>query len=455
MNDGRIMPQSLESEQATLGAMLMEPRAVAEAMDIISGEMFWRELHRTIFTAISTLATKNSSADLFAVTEELRRKNQLEDVGGAGYLTALIEACSSAANITNYAKVVKETFIQRELLKASEKIAADVYGKEFSISELLDNSEQRVLDVSRHQLTAEPDVLADLVQAQRVRLVEAVRNPHGNKGITSGIPLLDKMTGGWKSDQLITIAAASSMGKSALASQLAYTALKATKRPVIIFSLEMSKEQWVDRMLSSVAGVNGFQLRNGSLSEEEWLRVDKVQDEFAALPMHIVDIPALTTREIKAQVRRIAMLHGQPALICVDYLQIAEPGERIKEERLRVTQMVRDFKNLARQIKSPVLCLSQISRAVSQRENKRPTLSDLRETSAIEAESDVVVFIYRPSYYKAKEQTVNKWQQEAEEENDEIIVGKQRNGPTGIVPVRFVPEYTRFENLALGYGQGN
>jgi replicative DNA helicase len=196
--------------------------------------------------------------------------------------------------------------------------------------------------------------------------------------------------------------------------------------------------------------VEGHRLRNGRMIEDEWRRIDNVQRQIMALPMHIIDTPAMTSGEIKAQSRRLRAIHGTPALVVIDYLQIAEPAERQKEERLRVTQMVRDFKNLARHLEAPVLCLSQLSRGVNQRENKRPMLSDLRETSAIEAESDVVLFVYRPAYYQPKHRDNSGWVNDEAPEPDEVIVGKQRNGPTGVVPVKFVAEFARFESLETG-----
>lgn len=449
METERITPQSLEGEQSTLGAMMVDTDAIVEAMEHLTPEMFYREIHKNIFTAIVDIFERGTPVDVFAINDELRLRGQLEAIGSSNYLFACIEACPSSANIASYIKPVKRTFIERQVLKAGEAMAKDVHSGEYSTDQLLERSESRVMEVGKHQLTAEPFQLSDLVAAQRERVIFAANNPDAGKGTPSGFYDLDKMTGGFKPSELITIAGMSSMGKSALASQIAFNALQATGRPVIVFSLEMSKEQWLDRMTSAESRIEGWKIRTGNLEPEEWERLDAMQTHFAGLPMHIIDTPAMTTREIKAQCRRLAALYGTPALIVIDYLQIAEPSERIKEERLRVTQIVRDFKNLARQIEAPVVCLSQLSRAANSRENKRPVLSDLRETSAIEAESDAVAFVYRPSYYKPKGEN-QKWVTEVDDEPDEIILGKQRNGPTGIVQVKFVPEYARFENLARG-----
>lgn len=444
-SENRKTPQANEAEQGALGACLRDATAAGEAIEVLTVEMF-RSLHRPLWRVICDLDAKGEPVDIISVGEELNRRGQMQEIGGAGYLLALREACDTPRNVLSYARRVKDAYVKRSILEANKVSSDDVYSGDYSPDELIERQEARLLELSRHQVQAEANALPDLVAAQRERILTAARNPGKQNGTPTGFPDLDRMLGLMKPSELITIAGQSSMGKSALASQIAFNAARLTRRPVIVFSLEMSKEQWLDRMMGAESSIEGHKLRNGILDDAEWQRLDAMQNFFSGLPMHIVDTPALTTREIKAQCRRIGSKHGTPALIVVDYLQIAEPSERIKEERLRVTQIVRDFKNLARQIEAPVIDLSQLSRAPSQRENKRPQLSDLRETSAIEAESDAVLFVYRPSYYKPKNE-VKEW---GVEEADEIIVGKQRNGPTGIVPVRFRDEYARFENLAAG-----
>jgi replicative DNA helicase len=441
----QITPQAREAEQSVLGSMLMARGAIVEASEKLTSEMFFRANHQSIWDVIIHLH-QFGEVDLINVCEELRRRGKLDEVGGPAYLTALVESCPSAANIVEYIKPVKEAFILRKYIIAAEQIKNDAFSTLYTADELTARCEKMVMDLGRYQLTAEPHEIDSLIADQRARIMEAARNPNGVTGVLSGFPDLDKLTNGFRASELITVAGASAMGKSALASQISSHVLKTSNRPVIIFSLEMSKEQWMDRMVSAEARVEGHSLRNGRMQQDEWTRVNQVQTEYAKLPMHVVDIPALTTAEIKAQSRRIAAMHGTPALIVIDYLQIAEPAERIKEERIRVTQMVRDFKNLARQIDCPVMCLSQLSRALATRENKRPTLSDLRETSAIEAESDVVLFIYRPSYYVKQKHD----DYDGEAEFDEIIIGKQRNGPVGTVPVKFISDYARFDNAAMG-----
>lgn len=444
----QVIPQSLESEQGTLGAMIIEPDAIVEASEIVTAEMFKRPLHQKIFAAILALHDRNVDVNLITLVEELRDKGNLEEVGGAAYLGHLEDACPNTRIVSTYAHVVKSKFVLRELLKASEGIKKDVFGCEGDVDAVVEKSERRLQDVGKSLVDSVSFALSDLVAAQRERIFKAAQNPQGSKGVPSGFYDLDKLTNGFKPSQLITVAGMSSMGKSAFASQIAYNTLKLTKRPVFVFSLEMDKEQWIDRMVASEARINGFDIENGTMTPGEWDRLTEQQEIFAKLPMFVVDTPAMTTREIKAQCRRLASLHGVPALIVVDYLQIAELAEKTDQERIRVTRMIKDFKNLARIIKAPVICLSQLTRSVNTRENKRPTLSDLRETSAIEAESDVVLFVYRPSYYKAPNEQKNEWVNDIVDEPDEIIIGKQRKGPRGgIVPVKFIPEYARFENL--------
>lgn len=447
MNDTSIF-NSLDGEQGTLGAMLMEPDAVSEAMDILSGVEFYREMHRKTWDVIVKLYNAGTDIDLITVGEELRIHGELDSVGGFSYLTALIEACPSAANVAAYAQPVKDTYLLRCVVKAGEDMIRDVKSQEFGVDDILARCEKRVMDISRDQTQAKASTLSELVERQVERVIHAAENPGDRTGVETGFVDLDRQINRFKPGELIVVAGNTGMGKSTLASGIATHVCKATRLPVFVFTMEMNEDMWLDRMVCAEAGINGQDLANGLLStQQQWEDLKTAQALFAELPMIVVDTPGMTTASIRAQSRRLAAIHGTPALVVIDYLQIANIAEKCENERIRVTRMIVDLKNLARQIEAPVVCLSQITREAEKRDDKRPRNSDLRETGAIEAESDVVLFVHRPSYYKRKMAAELGKEYNEPDEPDEIIIGKQRSGPAGIIiPVRFASEYARFEN---------
>jgi len=448
----RITPQSLEAEQSTLGAMLMERDAVARTVELLTADDFYRELHRKIFTAIVTLFDKGEPADLITVVEELRRKGQLGEDGPA-YLTALIEACPSAANVESYAKVVSEKSILRKLLTASGEISNLAYGEVDDVNDLVDQAERKIFEIGSKRLRSDgfthikPLLMSayDQIEHQFQRRGEATGTP-------TGFYDLDDITSGLQPTDLIIVAARPSMGKTALCLNIAHHIALKERLPVAVFSLEMSKEQLVQRLICSEAKINSRDLRRGFLQDQDWHRVTNAVNNLYQAPIFIDDTPGVSTFEMRAKARRLTAEYGQLGLIVVDYLQLAHHAGKNENRVQEISEIARSFKSMARELKVPLIALSQLSRAVEQREDKRPILSDLRESGSIEAEADIVAFIYRPSYYKNKlyKQDGNDpgpSEPDPDEGIAEVIIGKQRNGPVGTVRLGFEPEFARFTNL--------
>ena len=450
----RITPQSLEAEQSTLGAMMMERDAIARAIELLTAEDFYRELHRKIFTVIVTLFDKGEPVDMITVGESLRNRGQLEEVGGAAYLQALIEACPSAANVESYAKAVSEKSVLRQLLSATEQISGWAYGEVEDVNEVVDQSEKKIFEIGSKRLRDGFSHIKPLLMAAYDQIERQFQRKGQATGISTGFADLDDITSGLQATDLIIVAARPSMGKTALCLNIAhYVALRGDRLPVAIFSLEMSKDQLVQRLISSEAQINSRDLRRGTLQESDWHRVTNAVNNLYRAPIFIDDTPSASTFEMRAKARRLMAEHGQLGLIVVDYLQLCRSSGKPENRVQEISDIARSLKSMARELKVPMVALSQLSRAVEQREDKRPILSDLRESGSIEAEADVVAFIYRPSYYKHK---LHKKDGDApmpsEPDPDdgiaEVIIGKQRNGPTGTVRLGFQPEFARFTNLA-------
>jgi replicative DNA helicase len=450
----RLTPQTLEGEQSTLGAMLMDRDAIARVVELLNAEDFYRENHRKIFNALVTLFDRGEPVDLITVVEELRRRNHLEDIGGAAYLTALIEACPSSANVDSYAKAVGEKSTLRQIIRATEEIAGWTYGEVDDVNELVDKSEKRIFEIGSRRMKdgfapIKPILMHayDQIERQFQRKGEAT-------GISTGFHDLDEITSGLQPTDLLIIAARPSMGKTALVMNIAHHIALHDRLPVAIFSLEMSKEQLVQRLICSEAAINSRDLRRGYLQDSDWHRVTNAVNNLYQAPIFIDDTPGASTFEMRAKARRLMAEHGQLGLIVVDYLQLAHFAGKNENRVQEISEIARSFKSMARELKVPLIALSQLSRAVEQREDKRPILSDLRESGSIEAEADVVAFIYRPSYYKNKiykkdgGPTPPSNEPDPDEGIAEVIIGKQRNGPTGTIRLGFQSEFARFTNLA-------
>jgi len=454
----RIPPQNLEAEQAVLGSMLIERAAVEKAAEIIKPEDFYRDAHRYIFEAMLALAERDEPVDLITLPDELKARNAFDQVGGFLYLQNLMEAPSTAANIDHYARLVEEKSILRRLLDAGTQIQGLAYAEYDGIDDVVDRAERLVFDVGQRRIGQFFHHLRPLLDEE----LDRIEKRYENKGITTGrmTPFkdLNYMTSGLQPSDLIIVAARPSMGKTALTVQMAqYIALE-EKLPVAIFSLEMAKEQLVTRMICSEAKVDGHRLRTGFLQDDDWVRVGNGIGRLAEAPIYIDDTPDISALEMRAKCRRLKAEQGGLGLIVVDYLQLMRSSKRTENRNQELSDIARACKTLARELKVPIVALSQLSRAVESRNDKRPMLSDLRESGAIEAEADIVMFIYRDAYYKMKEavdaevEVQPQHQGEERVEEAEIIIAKQRNGPTGHVKVAFLPRYARFDELDLSHG---
>ena len=449
----RIPPQNLEAEQAVLGSMLIEKQAIEKAAEILKPEDFYRDAHRHIFEAMLAVAAQDEPVDLITLTDELRNRGQFDLVGGFLYLQNLMDAPSTAANIEYYARLVEEKSILRKLLDAGTQIQGLAHAEFDVVDDVIDRAERIVFEVGQKRMGQFFFALRPLLDEE----LDRIEKRYENKGITTGrmTPFddLNYMTAGLQPSDLIIVAARPSMGKTALTVQMAQFVAMNEKLPVAIFSLEMSKEQLVTRMICSEAKVDAHRLRTGYLQADDWQRVGEGISRLAEAPVYIDDTPDVSAMEMRAKCRRLQSEHGL-GLVMIDYLQLMRSHKKTENRNQEISEIARAIKGLARELKVPVIALSQLSRAVESRPDKRPMLSDLRESGAIEAEADIVMFIYREAYYKAKEaiEAEDQQKQQGEEgderiEEAELIIAKQRNGPTGRVNVGFIPHYARFVNL--------
>ena len=460
----RIPPQNLEAEQAVLGSMLIERPAVERAAEVLKPEDFYRDAHRYIFEAMLALAERDQPVDLITLEEELRSRSQIDNVGGFTYLRNLMDAPATAANVEHYARLVEEKAILRRLMAAGTDIQGLAFAEFDSVNEVIDRAERIVFDIGQKRMGQNFAALRPLLDEE----LDRIEKRYENKGTTTGrqTPFddLNYKTAGLQPSDLIIVAARPSMGKTSLSMQLAqYIAMK-EKLPVAIFSLEMSKEQLVTRMICSESKVDAHRLRTGFLQSEDWQRVGDGIARLSEAPIFIDDSPDISAMEMRTKCRRLKAEQGDLGVILIDYLQLMRSHKKTENRNQEISEIARSCKSLARELKVPVIALSQLSRAVESRPDKRPMLSDLRESGAIEAEADIVMFIYREAYYKMKEavtadaemekdKQTQDWQERDREKLEvaELIIAKQRNGPTGAVRVGFLPHYARFENLAKDY----
>jgi len=387
---------------------------------------------------ILELEEKGRPADLVTVTETLRQQGRLEDVGGLAYVTTLAQSVPTAANVEYYARIVEEKSILRRLIREATRIIQNSYEAADEAAAILDEAEQGILRISQYRNNSGFVPIKDLISAAYDRIEYLYQNKGGVTGIPTGFKDLDRLTAGLQPSDLIIIAARPSMGKTSFALNVALHVALEVKIPVAIFSLEMSREQLILRMLSSEAGIDGQRLRTGFLDEEDWLLLTTAMARLSEAPIFIDDTPNLTVMDIRAKARRLVQERGQ-ALILLDYLQLVNSRRAVENRQQEITEISRGLKALARELQVPVVALSQLSRAVEQRQDKRPVLSDLRESGAIEQDADVVAFIYRDEYYNP----------DTEKKGiAEIIIGKQRNGPTGLVQLAFLKDSMRFRDLS-------
>lgn len=456
----RIPPQSLEMEQATLGSMLIDRSAIEKAAEILKPEDFYREAHRIIFEAILSLVARDEPVDLLTVQEQLRLQEVLESVGGTSYLLQLMNSVVTPSNVDHYAKTVEEKAILRRLIGAAAEIQTLAHSEYEDIAEVVDGAERAVFGVAQRRIGAYFTPMRPLISSVFEQIEHRSENKDATTGLATPFDDLNYMTAGLQPSDLVIVAARPSMGKTSLALGMGQYAAIRHNLPVAVFSLEMSKEQLCIRMICSEARVDAHRLRTGYLVDDDWRRVGDGCSRLSEAPIFIDDSPDTSALEMRAKCRRLKAEHGL-GMVIVDYLQLMRGHRRTENRTQEIGEIARALKSLARELKVPVVALSQLSRAVEQRPDKRPMLSDLRESGSIEAEADVVVFIYRDAYYKLKE-SVDSVEEEAEKEERrqrgeelveeaELIIAKQRNGPTGKISVAFQKQYTRFDNLAKEY----
>ena len=437
--DTKIPPQSIDAEMSLLGAILIDSEVMSDVSDKVRPIDFYDKRHHTIFEAMVRLYEKHQPVDLLTLTEALKAKKKIKDVGGASYLTEITNYVPTAAHAVAYAEMVRTKAIRRRLIKASTDIAELGYNEEKTVQELLEQAEADLFSVSDASLKQDLIALEHILNESFDRIEELHRNKGSLRGTSTGYRDVDAKTAGLQKSDLIILAARPAMGKSTFASNLAYNVATHSKQAVLFFSLEMSKEQLVDRMLAEASGVDAFNIRTGNLSEDDFSKLSDAMGEMAEAPIYIDDTPGLSVLEMRTKARREA--HNRPlGLIVVDYLQLMQPtgrssdGNRVQE----VSEISRGLKLIARELDVPVIALSQLSRSVESRNPQIPQLADLRESGSIEQDADIVMFLYREDYYNPD--TDN-------QHITDLIIAKHRNGPTGKIQLYFHPEQLRFMSL--------
>ncbi|TFE01455.1 replicative DNA helicase [Jeotgalibacillus salarius] len=434
----RMPPQNIEAEQAVLGAIFLEPQSLISAQEVLMPEDFYRSAHQRIFDVMINLSDKGKAIDLVTVTEELSAMKELEDIGGISYLTDLAGFVPTAANLEYYAHIVEEKALLRRLIRTATTIAQDSYSREDEVENLLAEAERNIMEVANRKNTSAFHSMKDVL-VRTYDNIEILNSTQGEvTGIATGFNELDRMTAGFQRNDLIIVAARPSVGKTAFALNIAQNVATKTGENVAIFSLEMGAEQLVMRMLCAEGNINAQNLRTGALTDEDWRKLTMAMGSLSNAGIYIDDTPGVRVQDIRAKCRRLKQEHGL-GMILIDYMQLihgtGKPGENRQQE---VSEISRSLKGLARELEVPVIALSQLSRGVESRQDKRPMMSDLRESGSIEQDADIVAFLYRDDYYD----------KESENQNTiEIIIAKQRNGPVGTVALAFIKEYNKFVNL--------
>ncbi|MHC8514915.1 MULTISPECIES: replicative DNA helicase [Sporosarcina] len=434
----RVPPHNNEAEQSVIGAIFLQPEALITASEILIPDDFYRTAHEKIFNTMLVLSDRGQAIDVVTVTEELSAKKELEDVGGISYLTEVANAVPTAANIEYYAKIVEEKSILRRLIRVATNIVEEGFTKEDEVEAVLSEAEKRIMEVSNRKNAGDFKHIKDVL----VETYDNIELLHTRKGEVTGIPTgfrdLDKITAGFQRNDLIIVAARPSVGKTAFALNVAQNVATKANENVAIFSLEMGAEQLVMRMLCAEGNIDAQVMRTGNLESEDWRKLTMAMGSLSNAGIFIDDSPGIRINEIRSKCRRLQQEHGL-GMIMIDYLQLIMGSGRSGENRQQeVSEISRSLKALARELKIPVIALSQLSRGVEQRQDKRPMMSDLRESGSIEQDADIVSFLYREDYYDKETENQNMI---------EIIIAKQRNGPTGTVTLAFAKEYNKFLNI--------
>ncbi len=439
MATARIPPQNIDAEQAVLGSILLKTDGLGSVIEILKPHDFYKEGHKIIYSSIIDLFEQNEPQDLLTVSNLLKNTNQIEKVGGPTYLASLTSLVPVTANITSYAKIIREKSILRKLIEVNTDIAARCYEEQNDIDLLVDQAEQAIFDIAG----TKGDQYFTHVKTIVPKAFETVEQLYKRKELITGVPTgyseIDKMTAGLQKSDLIILAARPSMGKTSFAMNIAQHAALVEKIGVAVFSLEMSKEQLVMRLMSSVGHIDSQRIRTGKLHSDDWPKLTRAVGMLSKAPIYIDDTPAISVLEMRAKIRRLASQYDI-GLVIVDYLQLMR-GRNAENRTQEISDISRSLKALAKEHDIPVIALSQLNRSLESRTDKRPMMADLRESGAIEQDADVICFIYRDEVY-------NKSEDNPDRGIAEIIIGKQRNGPTGLARLTFIKEYTMFENLS-------
>ena len=435
----RVPPHNIEAEQSVIGGILLDNDVLPGVLEILKGDEFYRAGHRTIFSAVIALFERNEPCDFVTLTDLLKSQKKLEEAGGASYLASLVDRVPSAANASQYARIVKEKSMARALISRATEIVATGFDSSLRVEDLLDQAEQAIFRVSEDRINPSFSPIKAVVKQSIKTLEQLYDRREMVTGVATGFADLDQLTSGLQPADLVIIAGRPSMGKTALALNIARNAAVDAETPVGIFSLEMSKEQLGMRMLCSEARVSSHRMRSGFLSERDWPRLTRAAGTISEAPIFVDDTPAISALELRAKARRLKRDQNL-GLVIVDYLQLMRGSHGSERREQEISQISGSLKALAKELNLPVVALSQLNRRVEERHDKRPQLADLRESGAIEQDADVIAFIYRDEVYH---------EETAEPGLADIIVGKQRNGPTGTIKLTFLKEYTRFEKRAF------
>lgn len=435
----KLPPQSLDAEVSVLGAILFDPEAIIKVIEILRPEQFYHDAHQKVFAVMFDLFDKGQPVDLVTVSEGLKARNEIESIGGASYLSELSNAVSSSAHIAQYAQIVKEKALLRSLISVATTIIENAYEPDGDADIIVDRAENAIFNITSDRGSGSSSTIKDLIK-NSIEMIDAL---YQRKELVTGLPTgfvkLDEMTSGLQKADFIVVAGRPSMGKSAFALNLCEHVAVDCNLPIAFFSLEMSKQQLVQRMLCSRAHVDAQKVRTGFISQKDWPRLTNAAGKLSEAPIFIDDTPGMSAFEIRAKARRLKAKHDIQ-LIVIDYLQLMQSGVRTESRQQEISEISRRLKALAREIDVPVIAVSQLSRAVEARQDKRPMLSDLRESGSIEQDADVVLLLMREEYYNPTEDNSGK---------AEVIIGKQRNGPVGSIFLTFRKELTRFENLSM------
>jgi len=437
----KIPPQSIEAEESLLSGILIDNNTLIDVIDIISPEDFYRSAHQKIFSGIVELFSKNEPVDLVTLTNALKERGQLEEIGGATYLATLVDTVPLAVNAKHYAKIVHDKASLRSLIEKANKIAKECFEDRGNVDEIIDFAESSIFEISKDKHKQSFFLISEIIDSN----IETLEERQGNKTLVTGVPTgftrLDNLTSGLQKSELIILAARPSMGKTALALNIARNAAVDANVPVAIFSLEMSKEQLSMRLLCSEARIDSSRLRGGFFSMEDWRKLTDAAGVLSDTSIFIDDTPDISAMEIRAKARRLKM-EKDIGLVIIDYLQLMKSRMSAERRDLEISEISRSLKALAKEIDVPVMALSQLNRMLEQRNDKQPRLSDLRESGALEQDADVVAFIYRDEIYNSDENNPKKG-------TADILIRKNRNGPTGEATLTFLDSYTRFENIAF------